>query len=189
MMPSVAVGTNVTGSYLPKLVKDSFEPLLATSDGTFWKVGLLSTLPSILSVVAMVVVSRISDRSRSRSTLIAGALTAAAVGWYFAWQGGDPWTKLAGLCVAQAGMMAVLPVFWALPPLFLGGVAAAAGIALINSVANIGGIIAPSMVGRFGIGPLVAIMLWGVFMALIAWRTLEWPARRARKNLEINSRG
>ena len=186
---SVAVGTNVTGSYLPKLIKDSFEPLLAGSEGFYWKVGLLSTLPSILSVIAMVIVSRVSDRTRSRATLIAGALTAAAVGWYYAWQGGDPWTKLAGLCVAQAGMMAVLPVFWALPPLFLGGVAAAAGIALINSVANIGGIIAPSVVGNFGIGPLVAVMLWGVAMALIVWRKLEWPALRARKNLEHNSRG
>ena len=186
---SVAVGTNVTGSYLPKLIKDSFEPLLAGGEGTYWKVGMLSTLPSVLSVIAMVIVSRISDRSRSRATLVAGALTAAAVGWYFAWQGGDPWTKLAGLCVAQAGMMAVLPVFWALPPLFLSGVAAAAGIALINSVANIGGIIAPSLVGRFGIGPLVAVMLWGVAMALIVWRTLEWPAVKARKNLEHNSRG
>jgi MFS family permease len=186
---SVAVGTNVTGSYLPKLIKDSFEPLLVGSDGTYWKVGLLSTLPSILSVVAMLAVSRISDRSRSRATLVAGALTAAAVGWYFAWQGGDPWTKLAGLCVAQAGMMAVLPVFWALPPLFLGGVAAAAGIALINSVANIGGIIAPSLVGRFGVGPLVGVMLWGVVMALLAWRTLEWPALRARKHLEEDFRG
>lgn len=181
---SVAVGTNVTGSYLPKLIKDSFEPLLLGSDGTYWKVGLLSTLPSILSVIAMVTVSRISDRSHSRATLVAGALAAAAVGWSFAWQGGDPWTKLAGLCVAQAGMMAVLPVFWALPPLFLGGVAAAAGIALINSVANIGGIIAPSLVGRFGVGPLVAIMLWGVAMAILAWWTLEWPALRARKRLE-----
>ena len=211
---SVAVGTNATGAYLPKLVKDSFEPILAASDGVvpefvgslpdpirhlvepmfagqggYWKIGLLTTLPSILSVVAMVVVSRISDRTRSRATLVAGALTAAAVGWYFAWQGGDPWTKLAGLCVAQAGMMAVLPVFWALPPLFLSGVAAAAGIALINSVANIGGIIAPSLVGSFGIGPLVAVMLWGVAMALIVWRKLEWPTLRTRKNLEHNSRG
>jgi MFS family permease len=186
---SVAVGTNVTGSYLLKLINDSFEPLLAKSDGPNWKLGLLSTLPSILSVIAMVVVSRISDRTRSRATLVAGALTAAAVGWYFAWQGEDPWTKLAGLSVAQAGMMAVLPVFWALPPLFLGGAAAAAGIALINSVANIGGIIAPSLVGKFGLGPLVAIMLWGVAMALIVWRTLEWPALRARKTLEHHSRG
>ena len=86
-------------------------------------------------------------------------------------------------------MMAVLPVFWALPPLFLSGVAAAAGIALINSVANIGGIIAPSLVGSFGIGPLVAVMLWGVAMALIVWRKLEWPTLRTRKNLEHNSRG
>ena len=62
-------------------------------------------------------------------------------------------------------------------------------VALINSVANIGGIIAPSLVGNFGIGPLVAIMLWGVAMALIVWRTLEWPALRARKNLEHHSRG
>jgi hypothetical protein len=85
--------------------------------------------------------------------------------------------------------MAVLPVFWALPPLFLGGVAAAAGIALINSVANIGGIIAPSLVGRFGVGPLVGVMLWGVVMALLAWRTLEWPALRARKHLEGDFRG
>ena len=38
-------------------------------------------------------------------------------------------------------------------------------------------------------GPLVAIMLWGVAMALIVWRTLEWPTLRARKNLEPNSRG
>ena len=211
---SVAVGTNATGAYLPKLVKDSFEPILAASDGVvpgfvgslpdpirrlvepmfagkgvYWKIGLLTTLPSILSVIAMVFVSLISDRTRSRSTLIAGALTAATVGWYFAWQGGDPWTKLAGLCVAQAGMMAVLPVFWALPPLFLGGAAAAAGIALINSVANIGGAIAPSFVGKFGIGPVVAVMLWGVAMALIVWRSLEWPAIRARKNLEHNPRG
>jgi ACS family tartrate transporter-like MFS transporter len=186
---SVAVGTNATGSYLPKLVKDSFEPIFTSSDGTYWKIGLLTTLPSILSVIAMLVVSRISDRTKARATLVAGALSAAAVGWYFAWQGGDPWTKLAGLCVAQAGMMAVLPVFWALPPLFLGGVAAAAGIALINSVANIGGIIAPRLVGAFGVGPLVAVMLWGVAMALVVWRSLEWPMRMARKNQEHISRG
>ena len=45
------------------------------------------------------------------------------------------------------------------------------------------------LVGRFGVGPLVAIMLWGVAMAILAWRTLEWPALRARKRLEQDSRG
>jgi MFS family permease len=172
---SVAVGTNATGSYLPKLVKDSFEPMLAGAAGTYWKVGVLTTLPSLASIVAMIVASRVSDRSRVRAPVVAVALLAAAAGWALAWRGEDPWTRLAGLCVAQAGMMAVLPVFWALPPLFLGGVAAAAGIALINSVANIGGIVAPSIVGRFGIGSMAAFMLEGAAAAWIAWLLLERP--------------
>ncbi|MFM8933322.1 MAG: MFS transporter, partial [Gemmataceae bacterium] len=133
--------------------------------------GLLSALPHLASVVAMVLTSWLSDRWRSRSLLVAAALLAAGVGWAVAWQAENPWAALAGLCLAQAGMMAVLPVFWALPPLFLGGAAAAAGIALINSVANIGGIFAPRIIGAWGVGPMVAFMVWGVLMALLA-RTL-----------------
>jgi len=201
---SVAVGTNATGAYLPKLVRDSFEPMLAASDGVvpafvgylprglrglvepwftakgvYWKVGLLTTLPSIASIVAMAVASRISDRVRVRAPVVAASLVAAAAGWLLAWQGADPWSRLAGLCLAQAGMMAVLPVFWALPPLFLGGVAAAAGIALINSVANIGGIVAPSIVGGFGIGSMAAFMLEGAVAAWVAWLLLEKPVHRS----------
>ena len=54
-------------------------------------------------------------------------------------------------------------------------VAAAAGIALINSVANIGGIVAPTIVGRFGIGSMAAFMLEGAAAAWIAWSLLERP--------------
>lgn len=77
-------------------------------------------------------------------------------------------------------MMAVLPVFWTLPPLFLGGVAAAAGIALVNSVANVGGIFAPKLVGSFGIGPMAVAMAWGMLMALTAWWCIERRATAAR---------
>ncbi|NBU41960.1 MAG: MFS transporter, partial [Planctomycetia bacterium] len=110
------------------------------------KIGLISTLPQVAAVVAMLVVSRISDASGRRSGVVAVSLAVAAVGWLLAAAPSSPWVGLAGLCLAQAGMMAVLPVFWALPPLFLGGVAAAAGIALVNSVANAGGIFAPKLV-------------------------------------------
>jgi ACS family tartrate transporter-like MFS transporter len=174
---SVAIGTNATGAYLPKLVKDSFEPLLvgATGDasGLYWKIGLISTLPQVAAVVAMLVVSRISDASGRRSGVVAVSLAVAAVGWLLAAAPSSPWVGLAGLCLAQAGMMAVLPVFWALPPLFLGGVAAAAGIALVNSVANAGGIFAPKLVGVFGAGPMAAIMVWGMLMAVAAWWAIE----------------
>ena len=174
---AVAIGTNATGAYLPKLLKDSFEPIFAASGagaGTvYWQVGLLSTLPQVASLVAMPLVSRLSDSSGRRAMIVLGALTAAALGWIVAWKSANPWVALAGLSLAQAGMMAVLPVFWALPSLFLGGVAAAAGIALVNSVANIGGIFAPKMIGGFGVGPMVGVMAWGMLMAVLAWWLVE----------------
>jgi len=46
-------------------------------------------------------------------------------------------------------MMSMLPTFWALPTSFLSGTAAAGGIALINSVANLGGFLGPNVIGRF----------------------------------------
>jgi MFS family permease len=174
---SVAIGTNATGAYLPKLVKDSFEPLLAgpggDARGLYWKIGLLTALPQVAAVIAMLAASRLSDSSGRRSGVVLACLTAAAVGWLLAWLPAGPWVRLAGLAVAQAGMMAVLPVFWALPTLFLGGVAAAAGIALVNSVANGGGIFAPRIVGAFGVGPMVGIMAWGMLMAALAWWSIE----------------
>jgi ACS family tartrate transporter-like MFS transporter len=174
---AVAIGTNATGAYLPKLIKDSFQPLLAgaggDTTGLYWKVGLLSALPQIVSVIAMLAASRISDSSGRRSPVVMAALAVAAAGWTLAWLSANPWGRLVGLSLAQAGMMAVLPVFWALPPLFLGGVAAAAGIALVNSVANGGGIFAPKLVGSFGVGPMAGIMLWGMIMAFLAWRLIE----------------
>ena len=81
--------------------------------------------------------------------------------------------------MAKAGMMAVLPVFWALPSLFLGGAAAAAGIALINSVANIGGIFAPRVIGAYGLAPMVAVMAWGMVLAVASIALVERPSNEA----------
>ncbi|MFM8291626.1 MAG: MFS transporter [Planctomycetia bacterium] len=174
---AVAIGTNATGAYLPKLIRDSFQPQLTGpgggTAGIFWKVGLLSALPQIAAVIAMLAASRISDSGGRRAPVVLAALAMAAVGWLVAWLPVGPWGRLIGLSLAQAGMMAVLPVFWTLPSLFLGGLAAAAGIALINSVANSGAIFAPKIVGSFGVGPLVGVMVWGMLMALIAWWHIE----------------
>ena len=171
---TVAIGTNAMGAYLPKLIKDSFQ----TEN---WKVGLLSTVPQVLAVFAMLAASRISDASGRRSPVVLVALTIAAVGWLLASMPVGPWGQLVGLALAQAGMMAVLPVFWALPPLFLGGVAAAAGIALVNSVANGGGIFAPKIVGSFGVGPMAGVMAWGMLMAILAWWCIERRAAAVSK--------
>src|SRR5581483_815806 len=58
------------------------------------------------------------------------------------------WLFLVGIAITLTGMKSMLPTFWTLPPLFLSGPAAAGGIALINSVANLGGLLGPRIVGR-----------------------------------------
>jgi MFS family permease len=171
---TVAIGTNAMGAYLPKLIKESFQ----TEN---WKVGLLSSVPQVLSVLAMLAASRVSDSTGRRSPVVLVSLAVAAAGWILASMPVGPWGQLVGLTLAQAGMMAVLPVFWALPPLFLGGVAAAAGIALINSVANGGGIFAPKIVGSFGVGPMAGVMAWGMLMAILAWWCIERRAAAIAK--------
>jgi hypothetical protein len=50
-------------------------------------------------------------------------------------------------CVAAVGFVAVQPLFWTLPTGYLGGAAAAGGIALINSIGNLGGFVAPNLKG------------------------------------------
>jgi hypothetical protein len=64
-------------------------------------------------------------------------------------------------------MMSMLPVFWTIPATFLSGAAAAGGIALINSVANIGGFFAATILGRFGIPAVAALLVGGAALAAL----------------------
>jgi MFS transporter, ACS family, tartrate transporter len=74
--------------------------------------------------------------------------------------------SLFGLCLAQTGMMSMLPVVWTLPTAFLTGAAAAGGIALINSVASIGGFFGAMILGSFGMWSMVACLFTGVILAM-----------------------
>lgn len=152
---TVAVGTNAAGAYLPKLVKGQFEGI-----GTF-QIGLLSALPHCCAVVGMSLVGISSDRTNERRFHLAGAAILAAIGWALAAWNPSPTLSLLGLCLAQTGMMSMLPVFWTIPTAFLTGAAAAGGIALINSVANIGGIFGATILGSFGLWAMVVIHLFG----------------------------
>jgi MFS transporter, ACS family, tartrate transporter len=84
-----------------------------------------------------------SDRTGERRWHVAVAAFLAAGGW--AMVALAPAFILLGLALASLGMKSMLPTFWTLPTAFLSGAAAAGGIALINSVANVGGILAPNL--------------------------------------------
>lgn len=150
---TVAVASNAGGAYFPKLIQGQFAGL-----STF-QIGLLSALPHLCAVVGMTMFGISSDRTGERRWHLTAATLLAAVGWSLSAWSPSPAVALGGLCLAQVGMMSMLPVFWTLPTAFLTGAAAAGGIALINSVANIGGIFGPTILGRFGLWSMAAMHL------------------------------
>src|SRR5262249_29881879 len=129
---TVAVAANAAGAYFPKLIQGRF------ADATKFEIGLLGGLPHLCAIVGMIVISANSDRTGERRGHVAFAAFLAAAGWALSLVAESPWLALAGFCLAQTGMLSMLPTFWTLPTAFLSGAAAAGGIALINSVANIG---------------------------------------------------
>jgi predicted MFS family arabinose efflux permease len=130
----------------------------------------MTALPHLCAIVAMSLVGVSSDRSGERRWHLAEAALAAAAGWSLVAWGRSPPVAMLGLCLAQAGMMSMLPVFWTLPGTFLSGVAAAGGIALINSVANIGGFFGASILGQLGLWSMAGILLCGGVLGATALR-------------------
>ncbi|ASW03232.1 MFS transporter [Paraburkholderia aromaticivorans] len=112
-------------------------------------IGLLTAVPYICGAICMVVVGRLSDASGERRKYVCGLLLTAA-GGFFAAGLFDKQTALlvVALAVMGGGVVASIPAFWALPPKLMTGAGAAGGIALINTLGQLGGIVSPIMVGR-----------------------------------------
>jgi nitrate/nitrite transporter NarK len=111
-------------------------------------IGLVSAIPYSFAVIAMVLVGRHADKTRERRWHTAVPLAVGAAGLVLSVQSGTA-TALAisSLTLAAIGVLSGGPVFWSLPTAFLGGTAAAAGIAAINSVGNLAGFVSPYIVG------------------------------------------
>jgi len=123
--------------YLPTLIAD----LTGTKVGL--RVGVLTAVPWVCAMVTVVVLTRIADRTGRRRWVASGALATAGAGMLVAAATSNPVLGLIGLSLAASGFIAVQPVFWTLPTTFLVGGAAASGIALMNSLGNVGGFVAP----------------------------------------------
>src|ERR1700704_1725207 len=135
-----AVATNYGLSFfLPQIVK-------AFGLNTFLTT-LVSATPYVAGLIGMVWWGRRSDRVAERRFHTAFPLFIAAAGIAVSTVFDDPMLKMISLCVAGFGIFANLPVFWTLPTAFLSGAAAAAGIAVINSVGNLAGFAGPFAMG------------------------------------------
>jgi MFS transporter, ACS family, tartrate transporter len=136
--------TSVTASYgivffLPQLVKDLGNSNLMT--------GLLTAIPYTIGVIGLVLWGHSSDRRNERRWHLIVAMSVAGIGLVGAALLRDSYWALAAMSVAVVGIYGSRPSFWPMPSLFLTGAAAAAGIALINSIGNLGGYVGPFIVG------------------------------------------
>ena len=109
--------------------------------------GVVSALPYVVGSVSIVLWSRRSDRHVERTYHTAIPILVAATGIGLSTVFDDPAMKMVALSVAGFGIFAGLPVFWTLPTVFLSGAAAAAGIAMINSIGNLAGFAGPYAMG------------------------------------------
>jgi MFS family permease len=117
--------------------------------GDYFRVGLLSMIPWGVTVVVMVLWARHSDATGERRWHSAGGLFLAMLGLAaLAFTDDAPALSLAALTAVTAGTLCWVVTFWSLPTAFLSGVAAAAGIAWINSIGNLGGHFGPDLIGR-----------------------------------------
>jgi len=112
------------------------------------KVLWLGTIPGILGAIAMVVASNFSDRTRERRKFVSIGHAVGAVGIWIVAMVKSPVATLSAQSVQAVGGNAANAPFWALATSFLSGTASAGGIALINSVGNLGGFFGPIIMGK-----------------------------------------
>ncbi len=128
--------------WLPQVVKNF-------SDLSNSTVAVLSALPYLCASLLMVIVANHSDKTAERRWHVAMPALAGSVGLgmavYFLEQH-HPLAAFFAICLAASGIWSTLGPFWSLPTAFLSGTAAAGGVALINSVGNIGGFVGPYVI-------------------------------------------
>lgn len=125
--------------YLPTQVAG----LMGTKVGL--AVGFVSAIPWVCALAAAYFIPRLADATGRHRLIAAATLAVAGLGIAASVAVTSPLLALAALCFGAAGFIAVQPIFWTFPTSFLGGAAAAGGIAMVNSFGALGGFVAPNV--------------------------------------------
>ena len=128
--------------WLPSVIR-------ALSGLSYFLTGVIAVLPFLVTVVAMVLVGMRSDRTGERRWHTAIPAFIASAGLILAALGNSTALVVAGIGLGLAFAEGMVGPFWAMATSQMAGLSAAAGIALINSVANLGGYFGPDIVGFF----------------------------------------
>jgi MFS transporter, ACS family, tartrate transporter len=160
-------GTYAVGIWLPLILKGH-----SLSNA---RIGLWSAVPYLFATIGMIVWAGRVDRSGRKIVNLTIACFTAAAGLALSAMQGSLVLSLIGMTVALVGATSARAIFWTIPTRFLTGVAAAAGLAFINSLGTVGGFVGPSLMGvmkdatgSFVAGILVMAGILAVTTALAA---------------------
>ncbi|MFF3286597.1 MFS transporter [Streptomyces sp. NPDC003023] len=175
---SFMLGTYAIGFWLPTLIKESGEKDTGT-------IGWLTAVPHAAALIAMLIAGASSDRFRERRWHLVVPMLVGAAGLAGSTLVSDSiGMTVLMFTVANVGIVACYPVFWCLPPAFLSGRAAAAGIALITSMANLGGFLATYLLGwlrDLTASPMHGLLLCAVFLLAGGALVLRLPATEVNR--------
>jgi ACS family tartrate transporter-like MFS transporter len=144
----IALGLVYMGCNIPQYGLSFFLPQIVKAFGVSnLTAGFITAMPYLVGAIGMVAWGAHSDRTGERKWHAAIAFLFIIAGLGLASTTDDPAIKMLLLCVAGFGFFAVLPIFWTLPTAFLSGAGAAAGIAAVNSIGNLGGYFGPQAFG------------------------------------------
>jgi ACS family tartrate transporter-like MFS transporter len=110
-------------------------------------VGWLTMIPYIAGAAGLILWGYVSDRMNERRWNLLIACAVSALGLIMAGLTIGTWWAIVGLSIAAFGFYGSKGPFWAMPPMFMTGTAAAASLAWINSIGNLGGFFGPWYVG------------------------------------------
>ena len=128
--------------WMPHLIRAS-----GITDPT--SIGFITAIPYLCGAVGMLIVGHVADRSGNRRAVFSACILISGIGFLatgFFDKSSVP--LIFSLALIGFGMLSAIPTFWSLPPKLVSGAAAASGIALINSLGQLGGIVSPVMVGK-----------------------------------------
>jgi MFS family permease len=126
--------------FLPQIIKGM--------GATDMEANAISAIPFVFGIVGVILFGWLADRMPARRrSLVVFTLAISAIGLGGAGFMGATYAAVALIALANLGIYGLKGPFWPLPSMFLTGTAAAGGIALINSVGNLGGFVGPMILG------------------------------------------
>jgi ACS family tartrate transporter-like MFS transporter len=177
---SIVIGLYGIGYWLPLMVQ-----AMGFANG---EIPWIIAVPYAFAAAAMIAWGWFSDKSSRRSVHVALACLLSAAGFAAGALTGTPLLILIAMGFAAIGMCAALAPFWSMPSLFLSGSGAAAGVALINGLGNLGGFAGPYAVGWIktetgsytgGMILMASSMTFAAILVLVVGRMIETATKTA----------